>query len=238
MSRKILLTNDDGIDSDGLIRLAEVAKKFGDVYVVAPDSQRSAMSHSITLRHPMYLKQYDFPVEGVVAYSCDGTPGDCVRIGHLNIVPGGADVLMSGVNFGYNVATDLQYSATVGAAMEGAFLGIHSIAFSEDFGDCHETTDEYLEEIMAEVIDAPLDKDQIWNVNFPGCKNSECKGILRGMKVSGDVFYKDHYDEKKMADGRIEFTIVGERRWEAEEGTDLRAVLDNYVSVGIATNIK
>ena len=238
MSRKILLTNDDGIDADGLKRLAQAAKKFGDVYVVAPDSQRSAMSHSITLRHPMYLSKYDFPVEGVIAYACDGTPGDCVRIGHLNIVPGGADVVMSGINYGYNVATDLQYSATVGAAMEAAFWGIHAIAFSENFDECHETTDAYLEEIMAELIDAPLEKNQIWNVNFPGCKLSECKGILRDIKVSDDLFYLDHYDEKRMPDGRLEFTIIGDRRYKAAEGTDLRAILDDYVSIGKASNIR
>ena len=86
--RKILITNDDGIYSDGIIRLAQTAKEFGEVWVVAPDSQRSAMSHSITLRHPIEAWSVDFPVEGVHAYACDGTPADCVRIGVLNIVPG------------------------------------------------------------------------------------------------------------------------------------------------------
>lgn len=237
MDRKILITNDDGIDSDGLRRLAEMASKFGEVYIVAPDSQRSAMSHSITLRHSMTLTKYDYPVKGVVAYACDGTPADCVRIGHLNIVPGGADVVMSGINYGYNVATDLQYSATVGAAFEAAFWGIHAIAFSENFDEMHDTTDAYLEEMMREAIEIPLDKDQIWNINFPGCRLEECKGIIRDAKVSKDLFYLDHYDEEELEDGRTQYTIVGERQWKAEEGTDLHAILDNMVSIGRATNI-
>ena len=86
--RKILITNDDGIQSDGIIRLAEMAVKLGEVWVVAPDSQRSAMSHSITLRHSIEAWKVDFPVEGVQAFACNGTPADCVRIGTLNIVPG------------------------------------------------------------------------------------------------------------------------------------------------------
>ena len=87
MDKKILITNDDGITSDGIIRLAKAAKEFGTVYVVAPEDQRSAMSHSITLRHSFEAWKVDFPVEGVHAYACNGTPADCVRIGVLNIVP-------------------------------------------------------------------------------------------------------------------------------------------------------
>lgn len=235
--RKILITNDDGIDSDGIIRLAQVAKEFGEVYVVAPDGQRSAMSHSITLRHSIEAWGVEFPVEGVKAYACNGTPGDCVRIGVLNIVPGRPDNVFSGINYGYNVATDLQYSATAGAAFEAAFQKVHAIAFSEDFSDCHETTDEYIRDIMAELIDKPLGLNQIWNVNFPGCRLSECKGVLRDLLVSSDEFYEDKYNETRLPDGKTSYMVEGIRNWEASAGTDLRAILDNYVSVGIATNI-
>lgn len=235
--RKILITNDDGIDSDGIIRLAQVAKEFGEVYVVAPDGQRSAMSHSITLRHSIEAWEVEFPVEGVKAYACNGTPGDCVRIGVLNIVPGRPDNVFSGINYGYNVATDLQYSATAGAAFEAAFQKVHAIAFSEDFSDCHETTDEYIRDIMAELIDKPLGLNQIWNVNFPGCRLSECKGVLRDLLVSSDEFYEDKYNETRLPDGKTSYMVEGIRNWEASAGTDLRAILDNYVSIGIATNI-
>lgn len=235
--KKILITNDDGIDSDGLIRLARVAVELGEVWVVAPDSQRSAMSHSITLSHSVEAWKVDFPVPGVHAYACDGQPADCVRIGVLNIVPGKPDYVFSGINYGYNLATDLQYSATVGAAFEASFQKIHTIAFSEDAGEIHEVTDRYLMEIIVELLNKPLGMNEIWNVNFPGCKLAECKGIIRDRKVSGDVFYQDNYIETTVSEGRISYMVEGIRNYHALEGTDLKAIFDNYVSIGIATNI-
>ena len=235
--KKILITNDDGIDSNGIVRLARAAIEFGEVWVVAPDSQRSAMSHSITLRHSIEAWKVDFPVKGVHAYACNGTPADCVRIGVLNIVPGKPDHVFSGINYGYNLATDLQYSATAGAAFEAAFQKIHTIAFSEDACEMHEVTDGYLKEIIAELLDKELGMSQIWNVNFPGCSLAECKGILRDRVVSTDVFYKDRYKENVVSEEKISYTVDGIRNYDALEGTDLRAIFDNYVSVGIATNI-
>ena len=235
--KKILITNDDGIDSDGLIRLAKVAMEFGEVWVVAPHSQRSAMSHSITLRHSIEAWEVDFPVPGIRAYACDGTPADCVRIGVLNIVPEKPDHVFSGINYGYNVGSDLQYSATAGAAFEASFQKIHTIAFSEDADEMHEVTDEYIKDIMGDLLDKPLEINQIWNVNFPSCRLKDCKGILKGRTVSTDEFYKDRYLEKKVSSGKISYVVEGIRNYEASQGTDLRAILDNYVSVGIATNI-
>lgn len=235
--RKILVTNDDGIFADGIVRLAQAASRLGEVWVVAPDGQRSAVSHSVTLRHPVEAWRVEFPVPGVHAFACDGMPADCVRIGVLNIVPDKPDHVFSGINHGYNLASDIQYSATAGAAFEAAFQGIHTIAFSEDASDMHEVTDRYLAEIMGELTDKPLGINRIWNVNFPGCPLSQCRGVLRDRTVSTDVFYLDHYNETKTDDGRISFMVEGVRRWEASEGTDLRAILDNYVSVGIAANI-
>ena len=235
--KKILITNDDGIDSGGLIRLAKVAMEFGEVWVVAPQSQRSAMSHSITLRHSIEAWEVDFPIPGVHAYACDGTPADCVRIGVLNIVPGKPDHVFSGINYGYNVGSDLQYSATAGAAFEASFQKIHTIAFSEDADEMHEVTDEYIKDIMGELLDKALEMNQISNVNFPSCRLKDCKGILKGRTVSTDEFYKDRYLEKKVTSGKISYMVEGIRNYEASQGTDLRAILDNYVSIGIATNI-
>ena len=106
--QKILITNDDGIQSDGIIRLARAAKKYGKVWVVAPDGQRSAMSHRITLRETIEFFPVDFPVEGVHAYASTGTPADCVRFGILNIVKEKPDYVFSGINYGYNSGTDIQ----------------------------------------------------------------------------------------------------------------------------------
>lgn len=235
--KKILITNDDGILSDGIVRLAEAAKRFGEVWVVAPDGQRSAVSHSVTLHHSFEAWKTDFPAAGVKAFACDGTPADCARIGILNIVPGRPDHVFSGINYGYNLASDIQYSATAGAAFEAAFQGVHTIAFSEAACETHEVTDRYLNDIIYELLDAPLGTDQIWNVNFPGCALPECRGILRDRKVSKEGFYKDRYTETPVSEGRTRYMVDGLRRWEASDGTDLKAILDNYVSIGIANNI-
>ena len=149
--QKILITNDDGIQSDGIIRLARAAKKYGKVWVVAPDGQRSAMSHRITLRETIEFFPVDFPVEGVHAYASTGTPADCVRFGILNIVKEKPDYVFSGINYGYNSGTDIQYSATVGSALEAACAGVHAIAFSEGASECHEVTDAYLEQMLKEL---------------------------------------------------------------------------------------
>lgn len=168
--QKILITNDDGIQSDGIIRLARAAKKYGKVWVVAPDGQRSAMSHRITLRETIEFFPVDFPVEGVHAYASTGTPADCVRFGILNIVKEKPDYVFSGINYGYNSGTDIQYSATVGSALEAACAGVHAIAFSEGASECHEVTDAYLEQMLKELMEQPLAHNQIWNVNFPQCE--------------------------------------------------------------------
>ena len=235
--RKILITNDDGINADGIIRLAQAATEFGEVWVLAPDSQRSAMSHSITLRHSVNAWKVDFPVPGVHAYACSGTPGDCVRIGSLNIVPEKPDHVFSGINYGFNAASDIQYSATAGAAFEAAFQGIHTIAFSEDACEIHEVTERYLKEIIAELLNKPLGVNQIWNVNFPGCQLAECNGILRDRKVSTDAFYVDRYIETTVSEDKVSYMVEGIRNYSALEGTDLKAIFDNYISIGIATNI-
>lgn len=235
--RKILITNDDGILSDGIERLAKAALKFGEVWVVAPDSQRSAMSHSITLREPIEAYPVDFPVEGVKAFKTTGTPADCVRVGSLNIMPQKPDVILSGINFGYNTASDLQYSATAGAAFEGSFQGVRSIAFSEPATGNHVITDNYLESVLEELIDASIEQGMIWNVNFPDGELEDCKGILRDRKVSKGAFYRDHYDETKLDNGGVSYMVNGQYNEDAEEGTDFRAIVDGYISIGKATNI-
>ena len=238
MSKKILITNDDGIDSDGLLRLSQAAMEFGEVYVIAPDGQRSAASHSITLRHPIEIYPVDFPVEGVHAYSCSGTPADCVRVGSLSVMPGKPDIVMSGINFGYNVASDIQYSATVGAALEGEFQGYLSIAFSEGMNGLHETTDKYLRDIMAELVEKEYLPGFIYNVNFPGCKLEKCKGVLRDRTVSRSAFYKDSYKEvEKLPNGGISYMVDGAFTPTPEDGTDYGAILADYVSVGLVENL-
>ncbi len=235
--RKILITNDDGIDADGIIRLAKAAAAFGEVWVVAPDSQRSAMSHSITLRTSFEAWPVEFPVENVHAYACTGTPADCIRIGCRNIVPGGPDVVFSGINYGYNCATDLQYSATAGAAFEASFQRVYGVAFSEDMSDMHEVTDAYLSRMIEEALEKPLGFGKILNINFPGCKLEDFKGIRRAVTVSSHSFFEDYYDETDLGEGRIRYRVNGHFEPKGEEGTDLRAILENCIAVGEVSNV-
>ncbi len=237
-SMNILITNDDGIRADGLIRLARTASELGRVTVIAPEEQRSAMSHKITLREPIDVWKEEFPVPGVEAYATTGTPADCVRFGMLNIVKEPVDLVLSGINFGYNSGTDVQYSATIGAAMEAANTGVHAIALSEGINGCHEITDAHLLRIIEELKDRPLEYDQIWNVNFPQLPLSQYRGTLEGRWVAHNGFYHDRYAEERLPDGRLRLRVDGEYYEEAPEGSDVRAIIDGYISVGIVANLR
>ena len=234
---KILITNDDGINENGIIRLAKCALKYGDVYVVAPDSQRSAASHSITLRDSIKVYPHSFPIESVKAFSVSGSPADCVRVGALNIVPGKPDVVLSGINYGYNAGSDVQYSATVGAALEGAFQKIPSIALSEGTDDSYIITDMYLEKILDEFIYKNPGDGKIYNVNFPHCKLEDFKGILYDRFVSKGCVFKDRYRETDLPDGGKSYMIDGIYNEDVEDGSDLKALHSHYISVGILNNI-
>lgn len=235
--RRILITNDDGIDASGIIRLARAARKYGEVWVVAPDGQRSAASHSITLRSHIDAQEYDFPVPGVEAYAITGTPADCVRVGMLGLLPEKPDIVFSGINFGYNAGTDVQYSATVGAAMEAVFQGIPAVAFSEATGEGYLVTDQYLEEVLEEVVDSPFVPGTIVNVNFPACRPEEVQGILRNRTCSIDSIFHDRYDCEELGNGGRRFKVNGIFNNKVEEGCDLRALFDHYISIGVVTNI-
>lgn len=236
--RRILITNDDGIGADGLLRLVQAACAFGEVWVVAPDSQRSAASHSITLHGAVSIREQDYPVSGVRAFACTGTPADCVRVGSLYVMPEPPELLLSGINRGYNTATDLQYSGTAGAAFEGAFQGIRSGAFSEQDTDCHEVTAAYLPGLIAELLTTEPGYGEILNVNFPGCPMAECRGILRGRTVSRGMIFRDRYKGvETLPDGSTRLMVDSCCGRGGEPGSDLRAVQDGFVSVGFVRNI-
>ncbi|MCR4795204.1 MAG: 5'/3'-nucleotidase SurE [Ruminococcus sp.] len=235
---RILITNDDGINADGIIRLAKAAKELGEVWIVAPLDQRSAASHSISLHNYIDVYPYDFPIEGVKAFSCSGTPADCIRVGCLNIMPYKPDLVLSGLNNGYNVASDIQYSATAGAAFEGSFQGIASIALSEEADKLHEVSDRYLPEILTDLANKKLGYGQIFNVNFPGCPLNECNGILTDRRVSHGMFFRDHYIElAHLENNGVRLMVEGDYNEDTEPDTDFRAVVDKYISISIVKNI-
>ena len=236
--KKILITNDDGITSDGIIRLAQAALQFGEVWVVAPAQQRSAASHSITLHSPVDLSPHDFPVPEVRAYACSGTPGDCVRTGMLFLMDRRPDVVLSGINYGYNAASDIQYSATCGAAFEAAYQGCIGIALSEKACSCHEVTDHFLVPVLEQWMDVSPGPGRIWNINFPGCPLADCRGVLENRRVSAGAFYRDRYRQvAPLPGGGARVIVDGIYNEDAEEDTDFRALVDGFVSIGAVRNV-
>lgn len=236
--RLILITNDDGIHSGGLRRLAEIASAFGRVWIIAPDGQRSAASHSVTLHDSVDIIPFDYPVKGIQAYTCSGTPADCARIGILHLMPARPDILLSGINFGYNMASDIQHSGTVCAAFEAERYGVPAIAFSEGTGEDHSLTDLKLPEILHMLIGIKLPAGQVFNVNFPQCSPAECKGILENRTVSrGAIFREKYKEEEKLPNGGIRLHVNGIYNEESEDGTDFRALIDKYISIGVIQNI-
>ena len=239
MGRRILITNDDGIGADGIRKLAEIACGFGEVTVVAPDTQRSAASHHCIFNRPLVLKGYDFGLDGVKAYTLDGTPADCVRVGIAAVSDEKPDIVLSGINHGYNISSDIQYSGTVGAALEAAFLGVPAIAVS--YGNyefnAKDIVDRFLPGLLEEYMARPLPANRIWNINFPDCRAEECAGIARDAAMNTEHFYDDVYMKERVDGNTWSVTNVTRRIWKGPEGSDLEAVLNRYIAVGTVTNL-
>ena len=236
---KILVVNDDSIHAPGIALLGKASMELGEVTVVAPANQCSAMSQRITIRGDMRVdKVQDFPVPVKAAYKVDGTPADCLKIAMQYLLEEKPDYVFSGINYGYNSGTDIQYSATVGSALEAACAGVHAVAFSEGASECHEVTDAYLEQMLKELMEQPLAHNQIWNVNFPQCELEKLRGILYDRKIADCGFFIDEYLEEELENGRIRLTVHGNYNENAPEGTDFRALVDGYISVGKVNNLR
>ena len=176
---RILVVNDDSIEATGIIKLAAKAKELGEVWVVAPARQCSAMSQRITVRGNLELiRREDFPVDGVKAYSLSGTPADCVKVAVEYLLKDQLpDIVFSGINKGYNVGFEIAYSGTVGATLEAISKGIPAIAFSVEMDENYEVTDQYLIPVTRELLKKKIASNEIWNVNFPGCGLQKYQGI-------------------------------------------------------------
>ena len=233
---RILVVNDDGIDAKGIHILSNMAKELGEVWVVAPDAQCSAMSQRITVCGELTVKETQIPVEGVHAYSVSGTPADCVKVALYYLLPEKPDIVFSGINFGYNAGQDILYSGTVGAAVEALSNGIPAIAFSSEANGIYDVVHEYLLSITKDLMERILPLDTLWNVNFPGCSVAECKGILENRIPANHQLYQDDYVKKEQHEDGFVLRAGGLLIDTAEEGTDIKAVLDRYISIGTITN--
>jgi 5'-nucleotidase len=232
---RILVTNDDGIHSEGLDICAEIARTLSDdVWVVAPEHDQSGVAHSLSLNDPLRLRQI-----GDRRFAVRGTPTDCVIMGLRHVLDGKqVDLVLSGVNRGRNVGEDVIYSGTVAGAMEGALLGIPSIALSQSYKSRSgrppywETGLKHGPDIIKRVLGNGMRKDVLVNVNFPDCAPQEIKGIV--VAPLGRRRQERLHIEKRL-DGRhnpyywIAYSM--QMKIEPEHGTDVAALEDRCIAV-------
>ena len=233
---KILIVNDDSISSPGLAVLAKAAMELGEVWVVAPAHQCSAMSQKLTIHgHLRVDKVEDFPVPVKAAYKVEGTPVDCVKVALNYILKEKPDYVFSGINDGYNAGFDIAYSGTLGAAFEAVMNGIPAMAFSNDMRAPLDTAEANLVPIMKELMAAGQGRGEVWNVNFPSVAPSQLKGILRDRTVAPIQFYSENYVEIQNPDGSVSLSCMGDpltAESDIPAGTDVAAVLSGYISIG------
>ncbi len=228
----ILVTNDDGITAPGIKSLVSVARKFGEVVVVAPDSPQSGMGHAITLTKPLRLHPSDM-FEGIRSYECSGTPVDCVKIAVDKVLDRKPDLCISGINHGSNSSINVIYSGTMSAAVEAALEGIPSIGFSLcDFAhDADFSVARYAaEKVITQVLKYGLEDNTLLNVNVPKVKLEE----LEGIKICRQAMAKweEEFDARKDPHGREYFWLTGKFvNNDKGEDTDEWALAHKYVSV-------
>jgi 5'-nucleotidase len=238
---KVLLTNDDGIQATGLhaMRKALLEIPGVELAVIAPDSNRSATARSITTRRPLWVEEIEFG-DGTSGFATDGTPVDCVRFATLGLIEFQPELIVSGINHGSNLGDDITYSGTVAAALEGVVLGIPAIAISQQAKRAglsyhHEgefdfdAVAAFSARIVDELDDFPLPEETLLNINAPAV--DDVKGALvtsLGKRRYNDQLELEEEDER----GRRRYRIYGmEPGYEHQEGTDLTAVYDGYISV-------
>ena len=239
----VLLTNDDGIEAEGLqaMRTALAALEGVRLVVIAPDGNRSAMARSITTRRPLWVQEVPF-ADGTVGYATDGTPVDCVRLASLGLVEAfKADLVVAGINHGANLGDDITYSGTVAAALEGVVLGIPAIAVSQqskaraldfryDGGFGFEVAAGFVAALVERIEEVPLPASTLLNVNVP-------TGTPDGVEVTslGKRIYRDELKLQHEEDGppaRRRYWIYGsDPGFHDEPGTDLAAVAAGRIAV-------
>lgn len=228
----ILITNDDGIFADGIIELAKEISKIANVYVVAPESQKSATGHSITIHSPIMVQE-SYIADNIKAYSISGTPADCVKVGIDAIFKDiDFDLVLSGINNGPNLGTDVIYSGTVSAAIEGLVLNKPSIAVSyNEFkvkSDVYKDAAKYVVMLVENIKDKlNLLNDCILNVNIPNTK-------IKGSKITklGERKYDNVMEERISPFGQRYFWIGGNiRELDQDEDSDITCINDGYISI-------
>ncbi|HUA74258.1 MAG TPA: 5'/3'-nucleotidase SurE [Solirubrobacteraceae bacterium] len=236
----VLLTNDDGIEADGLqaLREALVGLEGVRLAVIAPDGNRSAMARSITTRRPLWVQETPFS-DGTAGYATDGTPVDCVRLASLGLIEDfSADLVVSGINHGSNLGDDITYSGTVAAALEGVVLGLPAIAVSQqskaraldyrfDGGFGFEIAARFVARLVERIEEVPLPPTTLLNINVPAGEPSGVEVTSLGKRI-----YRDELKLEREEEHRRRYWIYGsDPGFEDEPGTDLAAVDAGRVAV-------
>ena len=227
----ILISNDDGIHAPGINALAEEIKKIGDVVVVAPDKQQSAVGHAITMNSPLRVQKVEKD-GSFFGYAVTGTPADAVKLAVRSLLPQTPDLLISGINHGSNTAISVIYSGTVSAATEGTILGIPSFAISlTTYGEADFSyAAVFARKLALKIIEQGLPKGTLLNVNVPPVPASEIKGIV--ITKQGKSVWNDEFESRRDPNDREYFWLKGDLpELDHDDDIDQRAVLNNKVSI-------
>lgn len=231
MTKKILITNDDGIYSKGIKILANTLKELGEITVAAPLTEQSAVGHSITMKYPLRISEV-YDNGSFFGYAIDGTPADCVKMGIRNIMKEKPDLVVSGINHGSNVAINVIYSGTVSAAREAAIMDTQAIAISlTNHKPKHLETAAKAALIVSKfALENPLPNGVILNVNVPDVPLSEIKGFL--FTKQGSSKWDDYYEQRIDPYGNYYYWLKGEMLFLDEDlNNDIIAVQNNFISI-------
>ena len=229
---RLLLTNDDGIHAEGLKVLERIARELtDDIWVVAPETDQSGLSHSLTLSSPLRLRKI-----GERRYALSGTPTDCVIMGVKHLMGSPPDMILSGVNAGQNICDDVTYSGTVAGAMEGTMLGFRSVALSQQFtpGSSRETlwstAERHAPDILRKLATHPTPEGHLFNVNFPAVEPDSVSGVA--VTRQGKLDYALGLEERRDGRGFPYFWLKFARQAGPEvERSDIGALQKGQISV-------
>lgn len=228
----ILLTNDDGIEAEGIRRSAEALASLGELWVCAPRYNQSAVSYAVTINDPIRLSKHTL-ADTENAYAITGTPADCIKFAMTNLLPRRPDLIVSGINHGPNLAVNLLHSGTVGGAMEGCVDGIPSVAISslawspeDGFSSCKWA----LQKIATQVLANGLPDGTLLNVNVPYLPIEEIEGFRVTRQARSR--WEERFEPRKDPAGRTYYWLTGEHHnLDRGTDTDLAAVEANFVSI-------
>jgi len=231
MAVRVLVTNDDGIHSPGLRALVEVIAQGAEAYVVAPEHQRSATGHAITLHKPLRAFPVTIPA-AVSAWAANGTPADCVALGVLDLLGFRPDVIVSGINAGANLGREITYSGTVSGAMEGAIFGIPALAVSVDAFEHvrYDVAAAFASDLVRLIAERGLPPDALLNVNVPNLPREAIRGVA--ITRLGRGRYLSKLEKRLDPRGQAYYWRTGQPSAEEEDpGSDGYALRHGYISV-------